>query len=184
MLGRYSGFTEMHNLGIQLGLKLPTGSKDQNSSGGAITAVDPGLQLGTGTTDLIVGAYFFDSLSDNWSYFTQASFQAALNHSTMAGGSYKPGNSVSMSLGARYKGFSAFVPSIQVNGRYAQVDSGDAADTYSTGGKLLYLTVGAMVPVTESFAPYVNVQVPIYQNVNGIQLTPRYVASLGVKYSF
>jgi hypothetical protein len=184
VLGRYSGFSELHNFGVQFGLKLPTGNKDQVSSGGAPTAVDPGLQLGTGTTDAIIGAYYFDSLSDDWSYFSQATFQAALNHSTMAGGSYKPGNNLGVSVGVRYKGFSAFVPSLQLNGRYAQVDSGDAADTFSTGGKLLYLTFGAMVPVTESFAPYLNVQVPVYQNVNGIQLTPKYVASVGAKFSF
>lgn len=184
VIGRYFGLTEMRNFGLQFGLKLPTGKKNQFANDGSGIAVDPGLQLGTGTTDLILGAYYFDRLSDNWGYFTQGTFQAALNHSTMDAGSYKPGNNLNFSIGARYTGFSAFTPTVQLNARYARRDSGEAADTFATGGKLVYLTVGAIVPVTDRISPYVNVQVPVYQNVNGIQLTPKYIASVGVKVAF
>jgi len=183
VVGRYFGFSADPNFGFQLGLKLPTGKKNQVGDDG-VTDVDPGLQLGTGTTDLIVGAYQFGELAADWGYFTQATFQAALNHSTMAAGSYKPGNNVNVSLGARYKGLASFVPTVQINARYAKVDSGDAADTYATGGKLVYLTLGGIVPVSETFSPYANVQLPIYQNVNGIQLTPKYTVSLGARFAF
>jgi hypothetical protein len=73
---------------------------------------------------------------------------------------------------------------VQLNARYVKVDSGDAADTFSTGGRLVYLTVGGILPVSEQFTPYANLQVPIYQNVNGIQLTPKYIASIGLRYAF
>ena len=102
----------------------------------------------------------------------------------MSAGSYRPGNNVGVSVGARYKGFESFIPTVQINARYAKADSGEAADTFATGGKLVYLTLGAILPVSERFAPYANVQVPIYQNVNGIQLTPKYTFSAGAKYSF
>jgi hypothetical protein len=184
VIGRYFGFSERQNFGLQFGLKLPTGKKNQLANDGSGTAVDPGLQLGTGTTDLILGAYYFDRLSDDWGYFTQGNFQAALNHSTMDAGSYKPGNNLNVSIGARYTGFRAFTPTVQLNARYAKRDSGDAADTFATGGKLVYLTLGAIVPATDKIAPYVNVQVPVYQNVNGIQLTPKYIASVGVRVAF
>jgi hypothetical protein len=183
VVGRYFGFTDLHNLGLQLGLKLPTGKKNQVGEDGG-TDVDPGLQRGTGTTDLIVGAYYFGDIATDWGYFTQGTFQTALNRSTMAGGSYKPGDSVSVSVGARYKGFASFVPTVQINARYAKTDSGDAADTFATGGRLVYLTLGGILPVSERFAPYANVQVPVYQNVNGIQLTPKYTVSVGAKYAF
>jgi hypothetical protein len=184
VLGRYFGFTEMRNLGVQLGLKLPTGKKNQVANDGSLTDVDPGLQRGTGTTDLIVGAYYFGDLATDWGYFTQVTFQAALNHSTMAGGSYKPGDNLNVSIGARYRGFASFVPTVQINARYAKTDSGEAADTFATGGKLVYLTLGGILPVSPNFAPYANVQVPIYQNVNGIQLTPKYTVSVGARYTF
>ena len=76
------------------------------------------------------------------------------------------------------------MPTLQRSARVARTDSGDAADAYSTGGRLVYLTVGAIVPVSESLTPYANSQLPVYQNVNGIQLTPRYVVSVGAKFAF
>lgn len=184
VIGRYFGLAEQQNFGLQFGLKLPTGKKNQVADDGSGTAVDPGLQLGTGTTDLIFGAYYFDRLSDDWGYFVQGTFQAALNRSMMDAGSYKPGNNLSFSVGARYTGFASVTPTVQLNARYARRDSGEAADTFATGGNLVYLTLGAIVPVTDKIAPYVNVQVPVYQNVNGIQLTPKYIVSLGIKFAF
>lgn len=184
LLGRYFGFTEQKNFGLQLGIKLPTGQKNQVSSSGSATAVDPGLQLGTGTTDLIVGAYYFDNISANWEYFVQSNIQTALNSSNMAAGSYKPGNSINVSIGIRYQGIEGIIPTLQVNSRYAKSDSGIAADTFATGGKIMYLTPGAIIPITPKFSAYANVQVPIYQDLNGIQLAPRFVASVGARIAF
>jgi len=184
LLGRFFGFSEQKNFGVQLGIKLPTGQKSQFSNGGNFQAVDPGLQLGTGTTDLIAGAYYFDNLSADWEYFTQGSIQTALNSSTMAAGSYKPGNSLNLSLGLRYQGLESIIPTLQLNARYAKADSGLAADTYATGGKLVYLTPGAIVPLTDKVSAYANLQLPIYENVNGIQLAPKYVFSVGARFAF
>ena len=184
VIGRYFGFSEQKNFGIQFGVKLPTGQKNQVSSSGNHTPVDPGLQLGTGTTDLILGAYRFDNLSANWDYFAQASLQTVVKSSMMAAGSYMPGSSMNLNFGVRYQGFEAFIPTLQINARYAKPDSGEAADTYATGGKLVYLTPGVIVPITEKFSAYGNVQLPIYQNVNGIQLAPKYILSVGARMAF
>ncbi len=184
MLGRYFGFSEQRNVGVQFGLKLPTGRKNQVSSSGSAQPVDPGLQLGTGTTDLIVGAFYFDNLSADWDYFSQAGFQTALNSSTMAGGSYKPGSSINLNLGLRYQGFEGIVPTVQINARDAKTDSGTAADSFSTGGRLVYLTPGIIVPIGEKVSAYANLQLPIYQDVHGIQLAPKYIASLGARILF
>ena len=184
VMARYSGLAERHNFGLQWGLKLPTGKKNQVADDGSGVAVDPGLQRGTGTTDLIVGAYYFDALSPQWGYFTQGTFQAALNHSAMDAGSYKPGNNLNLSVGVRYTRFASFTPTLQLNARHAKRDAGEAADTFATGCQLVYLTAGVIVPVTDRIAPYLNVQVPVYQNVNGIQLTPKLIASVGARFSF
>jgi len=185
VVGRYFGFRDAHDLGVQFGLKLPTGSKNQLGNDG-VSIVDPGLQRGTGTTDLILGVYGFGAFEghEDWGYFGQATVQAALEHSTMAGGTYKPGDNLSLSVGARYVGIEGFVPSAQLNLRIAKRDSGSAADTFATGGTLVYLTLGGMVPVTGGLSTYANVQVPVYQRVNGVQLTPRSIFSLGARYAF
>ena len=182
IIGRYYGLTEQKNIGFQLGVKLPTGQKNQVGSNG--DPLDPGLQLGTGTTDIILGVYHHDNWNDDWGYFSQAIYQRALNHSTMAAGSYRPGDGVNLNLGVRYEKYEWIKPTLQLNSRYVKSDSGDAADTYATGGTLVYLTPGAIFPVGQNTSIYSYVQVPIYQHVNGIQLTPRYIFSIGAKFSF
>ena len=183
VLGRYFGLAAAKNIGIQFGLKLATGKTNQMAQDGT-TAVDPGLQLGTGTTDLMLGAYTFDNLSQNWSYFGQAMVQAALNQSRMSNLPYRPGNSLNLNAGLRYEGFESVRPTLQINTKITQRDSGDAADTYATGGKLVYFTPGAVIPVSSAVAIHTNLQVPIYQNVNGVQLAPRYIFSAGVRVAF
>ena len=187
VVGRYYGFSEAKNFGIQFGLKLPTGATSQMSNDGAI-AVDPGLQLGTGTTDLILGAYYFDNLNQNWDYFVQAQFQSTLANGYMSnggnGGSYRPGDSVNLTGGLRYQGFETFTPEIQINARNANADSGTIADTYATGGTLVYLTPGVTIPVTDRLSVHTNLQIPIYQNLNGIQLAPTSIFSIGASFKF
>lgn len=184
VLGRFFGFSEHKNFGLQLGLKLPTGSKGQNSGFGSAQAVDPGLQRGTGTTDLLLGAYYFDNLTADWDYFVQGAAQAALDHSTMAAGSYKPGSSLNLNAGIRYRSLDAFIPTLQLNARTVRRDSGVAADTYATGGSTVYLTPGAIVQIDDRFSAYANLQIPVYQNLNGIQIAPRLIVSVGGRYTF
>ncbi len=187
VIGRYYGFSAERNFGILLGLKLPTGNTSQTSvaaDGSSPVDVDPGLQLGTGTTDAIIGAYYFDNLNENWDYHVQGQFQSALNSSNMAAGSYRPGNSVNVTGGLRYHGFESFTPTMQLNVRHVNVDSGEAADTYATGGTLVYFTPGVIVPVTATLSVYSNLQIPVYQKVNGIQLAPISIFSIGARLAF
>lgn len=73
LFANYQGFLPTHNLGVQLGVKLATGNyggetEDGNFVGTPVrrkdgpatgSALDSSLQAGTGSTDLIVGAYYF-----------------------------------------------------------------------------------------------------------------------------
>ncbi len=185
VIGRYKGFNSQHNFGVLLGAKLPTGSHTKTGTSTDLTApgtisIDRGLQPGTGTTDLILGAYYVDVLNKNWDYFTQAIYQTALNSKDL----YKPGDGVNLNVGLRYMGFSGFSPQIQLNARHVLHDEGANADTVSTGGTLVYLSPGIIAPVSRQISVYGFVQLPVYQNVNGVQLAPRYTASLGARYSF
>jgi len=184
VIGRYFGFSEEKNFGIQFGVKLATGRKNQVSDSGNPTPVDPGLQIGTGTTDLILGAYRFGNLSADWDYFMQGGVQSVVKSSMMAAGSYKPGSSVNLNAGIRYQGFEKIIPTLQINARHARADSGDAADSFATGGTLVYLTPGFIVPLGEKLSAYTSVQVPIHQNLNGIQLAPKYILSVGARLAF
>ncbi len=185
VLGRYQGLSPRHNVGILFGLKLPTGSYTDTGTSTDPTApgpvpIDRGLQPGTGTTDAIVGAYYTDGLSMNVSYFAQVLYQRALDSRDQ----YKPGEGLNLTLGLLYAGFSNLSPLLQLNYRYVVHDEGDNADEVNTGGTLLYISPGITVSVSQQVAIYGFVQVPIYQDLNGVQLAPHYTASLGVRYTF
>lgn len=186
VVGRYQGFTPQRNLGVLLGLKLPTGSHTKTgtstdpSTPGESALIDPGLQPGTGTTDLIAGAYFFDALNQDWDYFAQGTVQTALNEKD----GYKPGTGYNLNGGVRYMGWDAATPQLQVNIRHVLHDTGAAADTVSTGGTLVYLSPGVVVPVAKQASLYGFVQLPVYQDVRGVQLTPKYTFSVGAHFSF
>ena len=186
IIGRYQGFTPHCNFGVLYGAKLPTGSYTQTGTStdpanpGVSAAIDRGLQPGTGTTDAILGAYYTNSLSQNLDYFTQAIYQRALNSKN----DYKPGDGFNLNVGLRYAGITSFAPQIQLNYRHVQHDEGANADQVSTGGTLLYISPGVTAPIGTQLSVYGFVQLPLYQDVNGVQLAPRYTASLGVRYSF
>ncbi len=182
---RYQGLNKLHNIGLMLGLKLPTGSYTQtgtSSDAGApgSVAIDRGLQPGTGTSDLILGAYASRQLQGDWDSFIQGIYQRALNSRD----NYRPGNGINLNLGIRYTGFEKWTPSLQLNARKVAHDSGSNADTSSTGGTLIYLSPGVSVPASEQLALYGFVQLPLYQDVRGVQLTPRYTVSVGARWTF
>lgn len=185
LIGRYQGFSSKNNVGVLFGVKLPSGSHTQtgnstDANAPGPVAIDRGLQPGTGTTDLIVGAYVSDQINQDWDYFAQGIFQTALNSSD----GYKPGNGLNLNFGLKYKAINGFTPLIQLNARHVVHDTGMNADTVSTGGTLVYLSPGLVVPVNEQLSVYGFVQLPVYQDVRGVQLTPRYTASIGARLSF
>ncbi|MYM41932.1 TonB-dependent receptor [Duganella qianjiadongensis] len=182
VIGRYTGLIEEKNFGIQFGLKLPTGSHTENFSGGAITGapLDRGLQPGTGTTDAIVGIFKFAPISQNWDYFAQATAQVPMNSRD----DYKPGNSLNVNLGIRYMGLDSVALQLQINGRVSAKDSGENASPDDSGGKTIYLSPGVTVALTEKIKTYGFIQLPIYQNLNGYQLAPKYTVSVGTRFEF
>ncbi len=182
VVASYLGLTDAHNFGVQFGVKLPTGSHSELFSGGMMAGdlLDRSLQPGTGTTDLILGAFQFGSLSQNWDYFVQATAQFPLNSSD----DYKTGNSLNLNAGFRYLGLERLVPQIQINARVSGKDSGANASPDDSGGQTVYLSPGVTFPVSEKMKVYGFLQLPVYQNLNGYQLAPKYTVSVGTTIEF
>ena len=182
MIGRYliSGY----NLGLQLGVKLPTGDYKKNFKSGdsAGTPLDRSLQPGSGTTDLLIGAYHFGSINKDWDYYAQAMAQIPTN--TKDG--YQPGNSLNLNFGVRYLLNDYITPQLQINTKVSGRDSEDGvpATGQDSGGTLIYLSPGVTVNVQKDLKLYGFVQLPIYQYVNGNQLTPTWTGTLGARYNF
>ncbi|HXW69264.1 MAG TPA: hypothetical protein VEJ88_06615, partial [Dissulfurispiraceae bacterium] len=134
----------------------------------------------TGTTDVIVGAFYGNAITQDLGYFTQAIFQSAL----YAADQYRPGESLGLNLGLRYLGFPGVAPQLQLNFKHVLHDTGAQADSTDTGGTLLYISPGITASVGNHVSVYGFVQLPLYQDVIGIQLAPRVTTSLGLRYAF
>jgi hypothetical protein len=178
VLGRYQQFGVTRSFGLQFGLKLPTGRFDQEFAAGpqAGEPLDRGLQLGTGTTDLLLGASWFTLPMPNLGGFTQLTFQQPL----AARAGFIPSSSVTVSGGLRWLNASSFTPQLQLNVKSEGREHGTQADTPNSGSTLAYLSPGLTTELGTRATGYVFVQLPVYQRVNGLQLEPKWLLSLGL----
>ncbi len=203
LIGSYQGFLPTHNLGVQLGVKLPTGhyggqnvltgaavgrspsffSSGPNASAGQ--ALDTSLQPGTGTTDLIVGAYYYQPISQNFDAFINGQFQSAVvENLNQPGADYRPGNMATVSLGLRYEANPKVAPQLQVNIYHKSLDQGALADTANTAGTVIYISPGVTVSVWKNVQIYGFVQRAVYSKLVGFQLFPRWTGTVGASYAF
>lgn len=183
VLARYMGFSQAQDWGLQFGLKLPTGkSHDIDFDAGPQTGamLDRGLQPGTGSTDLLVGAFKFGAISEALDWFGQGLLQVPIAHDS----GFKPGTGANLTAGMRYRGFAGIVPQAQFNARIERRETGSEADTPNSGSTLVYFSPGASFPITQTASVYLFGQVPVYQRVNGLQLEPKWSASMGVHMAF
>jgi len=182
VLARYSGFDPQRTTGIEFGVKLPTGKFTDTFDSGPQRGevVDRGLQLGTGTTDLLLGVYHFDAWNADWGYFGQALLQAPVNSRE----NFKPGLGLNLNAGVRYTASETFVPQLQINARIEKREQGANADVDNSGATLVYLSPGVTWNLSRRFSAYAFVQAPLYQRVNGLQIEAKWLGSVGVHYIF
>jgi hypothetical protein len=208
LIGSYQGLLPTRNLGLQLGIKLPTGdyggpsaSNTNNVVGqGAVgrnpvgfgptgnsasSYLDTSLQAGNGSTDLILGAYYFQAISQDFDAFINAQFESAIHHNLNdSGADYRPGNQSTISFGVRYEADPQFVPQLQVNITSKSKDQGALADTRDTAGTVAYLSPGVTYAATSNLRLYGFLQLPVYSQLSGYQLFPHYTATAGISYHF
>ena len=181
VVGRYLGLAADHSVGVQLGLKFATGSINNDFISGPQQGepLDRGLQPGTGTTDLLVGAFNFGALSRDWDYFVQGMLQQPLNSKD----GFRPGTGFNLNAGFRYVGIEHVTPSIQINARIEGRESGANADVDNSGATLVYISPGVNFQLVDKLHGYLFAQVPVYQHVNGWQIEPRYTVTVGIYYT-
>lgn len=195
ILASYQGFLPTHNFGVQFGVKLPTGdyggqAEDGNFVGHPVNfntgpqlgqSLDTSLQPGTGSTDLIAGAYYFQPVSQNFDAFANGQFQAAVKENLdNPGANYRPGNLATISVGLRYEAHSNWVPQLQINWLHKMADQGFLADTPDTEGTVAYLSPGISGSLSKNLQVYAFVQVPVYSHLQGYQLFPGWTGTVGI----
>lgn len=181
LVARYRGLASDRSVGVLFGLKLATGSFHNNFIAGPQEGepLDRGLQPGTGTTDLLVGAYTFGAVNRDWDYFGEAILQQPLNSRE----EFRPGTGLNVSVGARYMSFESVTPQVQLNMRAERRESGLNADVENSGATLVYFSPGVTVKITPKSSAYGFLQLPIYQRVNGLQIESRYSISFGMRFA-
>jgi hypothetical protein len=188
-MASYQGLLPEHNFGVQLGLKLPTGQYGSDvkfrSGPAAGLPLDASLQPGTGSTDFIVGAYYYRAVGHNFDAFANVQYQSAVtSKQSQPGNDFRPGNSTSVTFGIRYEEDPHWVPQLQMNLLHKNVDRGALADLTDTAGDVAYLSPGLTARVVGSLYVYGFAQIPVYSNLVGNQLFPRYTFSVGASYAF
>lgn len=178
-VGRYQLDLGGAVVGARAGFKLPTGKRDGTNDAGE--EAERTLQLGTGSTDLIAGVFAKGHIADtSVRWFAQTQWQ----HAVATKDNFRPGDEITIDLGLRYLFTEAFAANVQLNTRYKRRDSGAHAEPDESGGKYAYLSPGLSYAFAKGFQIYGYVQVPLYQNVNGVQLTQSTSYVAGVSYRF
>jgi hypothetical protein len=179
--GIYTGFSEDLSTGVTFGVKLPTGDYNFNSA-----VVDRDSQIGTGSTDILLGGYHRGALtSDNlWSWFGQA----LLDQPVLTREDYRPGTELDTALGVHYNGWMIgnlmISPVAQIIGSERTRDSGGAsASPVASGYQRVLLSPGIEFDLNQ-FSAYGDVEVPVWQHFTGNQLVAPWMLKFIVAYSF
>jgi hypothetical protein len=183
--GIYTGFSEDLSTGITYGLKLPTGNNNyqpKNNPG----LVDGDTQIGTGSTDILLGAFHRQALTEDnlWSGFGQIQ----LDQPVLIQNQYRPGNEVDAAVGVHYNGWSIdnvrISPIGQIIASVRSIDSGaNAATPRQSGYQRILLSPGIEADFNR-FSAYADIEFPVFQHFNGNQLTAPFLLKLILAYSF
>ena len=176
LLGSYSGFIPDHSLGVLFGVKLPTGqwrSPSYSVNGNTYSLAngnpiyDRDTMPGTGSTDLIVGAFKrgFLTADQKLVYFAQATYQFAITNIE----GYRAGNELDAAAGlscdfGAYGPFASVAPLAQVINSWRSGDSGPNSSSNS-GYERILLSPGLNLRIG-AVNIYADVAIPVYQFVN------------------
>ncbi len=180
LLGRYQQAEAASGFGWALvgGFKLPTGSRSIANTDGA--RAERALQPGSGTTDIVLGVSMRQLLSLTDSVSGAITVQQALTTRE----AFKPGNKVEVSVQWAHAFSHDWSAVLQLNAAQRARDSGAQAEPDLSGSTTIALSPGVSVSVDEATGVYAFLQLPVYQDMNGIQLVPRYGLAIGVNHAF
>ena len=178
--GIYTGFFPDLSAGVTFGLKLPTGSYTVDP-----VLVDRDTQIGTGSTDFLLGGFYRGNLNRNqtWDYFAQA----LLDVPALIQDGYRPGVELDTAAGIDYKGLTLgrarIAPLAQVIFSERTGDLGPQANAADTGYQRLLLSPGIEIHIHPVIV-YADAEFPVYQNFTGYQLAAPVLFKFSVSFMF
>jgi hypothetical protein len=179
--GLYTGFSPDLSAGVNLGVKLPTGDFKFDPN-----IVDRDTQLGTGSTDILVGGFYRHHINLRAKLFWFA--QTELDLPVLTQQHYRPGLELDSAVGTYYAGWRvrgvAISPVAQVIISERTSDGGGAsAHPVASGFQRVLLSPGVEVDI-HKLKFYADVEVPVYQNFTGNQIAAPLAVKATVAYEF
>ena len=191
--GIYTGFSEDMSSGLTFGLKLPTGDYSHNDAYGDI---DRDSEIGTGSTDVLLGAFHRHRLTHDGSFTWFA--QGLLDVPVLTQDEYRPGVELDTAAGIYYRGWTVhdvrISPVAQVLASLRTSDSGNYASggIYDNNGPVpgrdsgyqrILLSPGIELHI-HRVSVYADVEVPVFQDFVGNQLVAPFLFKMYVSYMF
>ena len=178
LMGVYSGFSPDMSSGVVFGVKLPTGDHSYKN-------FDPDVEIGSGSTDIILGGYHSGKFSETSDFVWYA--QALWQHEVTTQDHYRPGSEFNAAAGVSYNNWSiggvGIAPVLQAIVSTRGHDGGAAADPDNTGYTRTLIAPGVAFAV-QNWKLYADVEVPVWQHVTGNQLIAPVAFKLIVSRSF
>jgi hypothetical protein len=179
----YTGFAADLSTGLTLGVKLPTGNSTHEDAFGD---VDRDTEIGSGSTDLLLGAFHRGSFpqAPRWVWFTQA----ALDLPAFIRDAYRPGAEVDAAIGIYYQawthGSSGLTPVLVLKASDRASDRGaNAAAPVASGFRRLLVAPGLEFAVGRVTCN-AEVGLPVYQHFIGNQLAATVLAKVSASWHF
>jgi hypothetical protein len=165
--GVYTGLSPDMSTGLTFGVKLPTGDWKY-------TGFDRDTAIGSGSTDILFGGHHVGSFGKDgaWGWFVQGQFDIPV----ATQGDYRPGDEFDGAVGVSYSAWSSgdgrfrLSPVLQVIGSARAKDGGGEADPPNSGYGRILISPGLQLDAG-AWKLYGDVEFPVYQDLNGSQLT-------------
>jgi len=188
ILGRYNviadhAFADTRIVSVTAGVKFATGNTTKLGPDGL--PVDAHLQLGTGSTDLLLGAGGLLGF-DDWSL--AANLLAGVTGKGANGHQF--GNNLNYALTARYRVYPntmdnpTFFATLGALGELRAHEKMNGAEDPNSGGNVTYIAPGIQIYFNPSFSFEASYQYPFLHQLNGDQLGETFRIMSGLQYMF
>ncbi len=178
-------------LWVSAAVKLPTGAKHETNGE---EEAEVTIQPGNGSTDFVGGITWQHSivrnthLSGEMGHATALPVFVSASYRVNGPGTheYRRGNELQLNAGTEYPITRNLNVAVQLNARWLAHDSPGLTDEDPglTGGHFAYVSPGFDLAIRRDAALYSYVQLPVIQNVSGLQLTSKANWIVGIRQSF
>lgn len=187
VLGRYRIINKPdYEITVGAGIKIPIGSTDNKSDAGITLNAD--LQPGSNALDMI----YITSFSKKFSFRPSFNLSTRLTYRTtgtndeyLGTNDYKFGNEFQtyLTFSDQFLLFKQIItPSISFKYRDVNRDRVNGSEITSTGGDWIFLIPNFSIYLSPRILFSTQLELPLYANVKGTQLTPTYRINTGISF--